>query len=90
MNTYTISITERDGEAMLDCSGMALMYGVTEADIHAITPGPIPADWTRNGRRRASEAAASIGSRDWLDVLRYFARAEHNAELLVIEKQWTA
>lgn len=88
MTIYTITINELDGEPMLDAAGMALMFGVTAADVQALKffngASRIPDEWVRRGRRRTREAAAHIGSSDFHDVLAYWAQRDHNAELRVV------
>lgn len=86
--TYTIRLTEVDGEPMLDAAGMALMFGVAIEDVHHLPfaggASPIPREWLQRGRRRTREAAAHIGSAEFHDVLAYWARRDHGAELEVV------
>lgn len=86
MTDYTIRIRTIGGEPMLDTATMSLMFGIDPAEITAtLTDGtPVPGDWLRQGRRRTSEAAAHTGSREFTDVMRYWARRDHNAELVVM------
>lgn len=82
--TYTVRITGMDSEPMMDCAGMVLLYGVTEAEIRALiatTTAPIPPEWIKRSRRRHKEAAAVTGSTDLDDTLAYWARKDHGAEL---------
>jgi hypothetical protein len=87
-NKFTVEINEINGEPMLDSQCMALMFGVTAADVRALPfaggHSRIPREWIKRGRRRTREAAAATGSADLLDVLQYWARTDHNAELEVV------
>ncbi|MBB2772334.1 UNVERIFIED_ORG: hypothetical protein GGE11_003259 [Mycolicibacterium obuense] len=87
-DTITITITEISGEPMLDSAAMALMFGVRTEEIQALPvidgASPIPREWIKRGRRRTREAAARTGSNSFDDVIRYWARVDHNAELEVI------
>lgn len=85
-------IRDVDGEPMLTMDALSLMFGVgvelitahtrrTFAEGHVV----FPAAWLRAGRRRASEAAAATGSRDVLDVLTYWARRDHGAEIVLVD-----
>jgi hypothetical protein len=84
----TITIREITGEPMMCASDMALLFGVTLADVHALPFADgvslIPREWIQRGRRRTREAAAHTGSDDLLDVLTYWARADHGADLVVV------
>lgn len=88
--TNSISITVRDisGELMLDSQAMALAFGVDESAVCALPlvngHMRIPREWARRGKRRAKEAMAHTGSDLILDVLRYWAREDHGAELEVV------
>lgn len=90
MNTYTIEINQVGDEPMLCSNALALMFGVPRADVSAlpVTNGQarIPREWLQRGRRRTREAAAHTGSAEFDDVLRYWARRDHNAELRVVLK----
>lgn len=88
MTTITITIKEVNGEPMLDAASMALMFGVHVADVEALIfldgAARIPDAWLQQGRRRTREAAAHIGSAEFHDVLAYWARKDHGAELEVV------
>lgn len=86
MNIYTVTVSDLDGEPKLDAPGGALLYGVTVDQITAIAPGLVPAEWIRAMRRRANEAFAATGGEDLLDILEYWARKEHQAELVLVAK----
>jgi hypothetical protein len=86
--TIVIHITEIGGEPMIDATCMSLMFGVTTADVQALpmTNGtsPIPREWIKRGRRRTREAAAATGSAELLDILKFWARRDHDAYLEVV------
>jgi hypothetical protein len=88
MTTITVHFTEINGEPMLDSAAMALLFGVELEAVRALpmTNGtsPIPREWIKRGRRRASEAKAHTGSHALLDSLRYWARRDHGAEVEVV------
>lgn len=85
MKTYTVTITDLDGDdPKLDGLGAALLYGVTVDQIKAIAPGPIPDAWVKASRRRANEALAATGGDDLLDILEYWARKDYDAELVLV------
>lgn len=88
LNTVTITVTEVNGEPMLDSHALSLMFGVRTEEIQALPVADgakvIPREWIKRGRRRTREAAAHIGSAKFLDVLTFWARVDHNAELEVI------
>lgn len=90
MTTPNLTVTVKviNGEPMLDAQCMALAFGVEIADIKALPVvdgcSRIPREWARRGKRRAQEAMAHTGSEFILDVLAYWARKDHGAELRVI------
>lgn len=85
--TYTIEIRTVCGEPMLDARAVALLVGVRPEDVTAlpVVNGAmrLPRHWLQQGRRRTREAAAHTGSSAFEDVLSYWARRDHNAELEV-------
>lgn len=88
--TMRMYIKRIDGEPMLDAQCMALLFGVETTAVHAlpIADGAmrIPPEWVKRGKRRAREAMAHTGGRGVIDVLRYWAQRDHNAELKVVEQ----
>jgi len=66
--TLMIRVKEIDGEPMLDGQCMALLFGVTVADVRAlpIADGTslIPREWLRRGRRHLREHRAPSAGRD--------------------------
>ena len=87
MTTYTVTITGLDGDdPKFDAAATVLLFGVTVEQIEAVSPGPIPADWIKAMRRRANEAFAATGGEDFLDILQYWARRDHGAELVLVEQ----
>ncbi|OBF52621.1 hypothetical protein A5778_15535 [Mycolicibacterium monacense] len=73
---------------MLDSHALSLMFGVRTEEIQALPVADgakvIPREWIKRGRRRTQEAAARTGSNSFDDVMRYWARVDHGAELEVI------
>lgn len=77
---------EVDGEPMLSPRGMAILFGVDEAEVLAIArnekpdgtgAGTIPQEWIRNGVRRRKAAQAALGyDAGMLQVLQYYQRTE--------------
>ncbi|BBZ60139.1 hypothetical protein [Mycolicibacterium monacense] len=88
MSTLTVTLTDVDGEPMLDSEAMALLFGVRTEDVRALPTvngvSTIPREWVKRGRQRTREAMAHTGSDFIIDGLRYWARRDHNAELEVI------
>lgn len=86
MTTYTVTITGLDGDdPKFDANGAALLFGVPVEQIKAAAAeGPTPAEWIKAMRRRANEAFAATGGEDLLDILEYWARVEHQAELVLL------
>ncbi|MDQ1305870.1 MAG: hypothetical protein QG671_1702 [Actinomycetota bacterium] len=86
MNVYTVTVTGLDGpDPKFDAAGGALLFGVTVDQIKAAAAaGPTPAEWIKAMRRRANEAFAATGGEDLLDILEYWARVEHQAELVLL------
>ena len=86
--TITTQIRNIDTEPMLDAQALALLFGVTVADVKALpmTDGqsPITREWTRRGKQRANEAMAHTGSDFILDILQYWAQRDHGANLEVV------
>lgn len=86
--TFTIRLSEKAGEPMLDSAGMALMFGVTTTDVDHLPfkdgAAVIPREWIRRGRRRTREAAARIGSNEFADVLGYWAHKDYGAALRLV------
>ena len=87
-NAITIEVRNVDTEPMLDNEAMALLFGVTVADVNALPKqngvSPIPREWARRGKQRAKEAQAHTGSDFILDLLQYWARKDHSADLEVV------
>jgi hypothetical protein len=87
-DAITIHVTEVNGEPMIDSECMALMFGVTAADVRALPFADgcsrIPREWIKRGRRRTREAAAATGSAELLDILKFWAHKDHGAELEVV------
>lgn len=87
-NYYTVTISEVAGEPTVCSSGLALMFGVAPTDVTALPvnggQARIPREWLQRGRRRTREAAAHTGSASFEDVLCYWARQDHDAELRVV------
>jgi len=55
------------------------------APVNAITEASsLPPERLRQGRRRAREAMAHNGSDHMLDGLKYWARRDHDADLVVV------
>lgn len=79
--TITVRIRDINGEPMLDATGMGLMFGVKPEEIPT---GPFPAELIQQGRRRAGEAKAHTGRSDFESVVRYWARADHGADLEIV------
>lgn len=91
MNAFTVTISGIDtAEPSLDAACMALLFGVTVADVHALPRTPtgirIPREWVKRCRRRTKEAAADTGDDFIISIMRYWARRDHNAELVVVEE----
>ena len=86
MNVYTVTVTGLDGpDPKFDAAGGALLFGVTVDQIKAAAAaGPTPAEWIKAMRGRANEAFAATGGEDLLDILEYWARVEHQAELVLL------
>ena len=88
--TVTVHIRNHHGENLLDMTAMALLFGVTVAEINALPSADgaltLPAKWLRQGRRRANEAKAHTGSDELFDALRYWARKDHGADLVVVRE----
>jgi hypothetical protein len=88
--SITTTLRRIDGEWMLDAQAMALMFGVDRWAIDALPLDNgqmrIPHEWVRRGKRRAKEATARTGSGFILDILRYWARQDHNADLKVVHE----
>lgn len=84
----TVTVTDIDGEPMLDTVAMALMLGVSEADVIAMSEVvggrfEIPAERPRSWRRRAREALGSIRDDDLVGALEYWVQLDH-AQLRVV------
>jgi hypothetical protein len=84
MPTKRIELTGNiDGEPMLSADALSLLFGI-DADLitahskRSTVDGrtPFPAASLQAGRRRTSEAAAAVGSRDLFDVLNYWAQRD--------------
>ena len=64
---------------MLDGQAMALFFGVDLAAVNALPmedgTSPIPREWVRRGKRRASEARAHTGSSELIDAMEFWATA---------------
>lgn len=60
-----------DGEPVISLLGLAILTGWDEKDLSA--SDLIPSAALQDGRRRASETAASTGSRDFEDALQFLA-----------------
>ena len=86
--TVTVTLTEVDGELMLDPAGLALLFGVDIADVEHLPTvqgtTPIPREWLKRGRQRAREAQAHTNDSDWLAVMTYWASKDHGAGLEVV------
>lgn len=89
MSTLTIvfRVSPQHG-SLVPAEAMSLLLGVPVEEVHAhikcergFTNLPLPNNWVRQGRRRASEAHASTDKDDVVSVLRYWAEKEHGAEL---------
>lgn len=85
-NVYTVTISGLDGpDPKFDAAAAVLLFGVTVDQIKAAAAaGPTPAEWIKAMRRRANEAFAATGGEDLLDILEYWARVEHQAELVLL------
>ncbi|CAM3108744.1 hypothetical protein BST27_18560 [Mycobacterium intermedium] len=83
-----VRVRQVDGDLSLDSQALALAFGVDVAAVSALPvvdgASRIPREWARRGKRRAKEAAAHLNSEDLLDILAFWARQDHNAELQVV------
>ncbi len=88
MAVYTVTVTGLEGDdPKFDANGAALLFGVPVEQIKAAAAaGPTPAEWIKAMRRRANEAFAATGGEDFLDILQYWARRDHGAELVLVEQ----
>ena len=82
-NTYEVSLALEDGDFTMDYRAMGLLYGsgfqVVDTD-----DGPDVGELDHQRyRRRTSEAMAHTKSEDLISILRYWARKDHDADLVV-------
>jgi hypothetical protein len=90
--TVTIRIAEHNGEPMIDTAAMSLLFGIDEATIAAhwdTMTGDmltLPAEWVRNGKRRAKEASANAGVNDVVAMLSYWAMKDLGATLWIVRE----
>jgi hypothetical protein len=75
--TITLTVKLVDAEHLLDCDGLALLFGVGAELIRAYGRkntsegnATFPPEWTKRGQRRAKEAMEHTGSSAMLDGLR--------------------
>lgn len=81
-------------EPMMSAAALSLLFGIDAQVIHdhmssSIAAGHLrfPPEWLKAGRRRSSEAAAAIGSRNLFDILEYWARRDLGAEIVFTERK---
>lgn len=87
MNVYTVTISGLDGpDPKLDNAAVLLMCGHDLRELGTDGTAQFPAEWLRDMKRRHREAAAHTGTTDLVEFLEYWARKDHNAELLVVTK----
>jgi hypothetical protein len=89
--TIRVALAEDGG---MDAAAMALFIGVDAAAVRALpviddgsTFGDVqlPAEWFTSGQRRSREAQAHTNSDSTIDVLNYWARRDHDAEVEVVD-----
>lgn len=86
--TYTVTITDIDGEPKMDAAAMLLMSGHDIRELDYRSGGAsIPPEWIRDMKRRHREAAAHTGTTDLVEFLEYWARRDHGAELVVVTER---
>lgn len=71
-----------DGEPMVSPKGVALLMGVTEDQVRAVSifrgadVANLPPEWVKAGLRRRKEYEAATGRTDMIGALEYWAAKE--------------
>ena len=85
--TIEVNIRYVNGEPMLDDVGTALLFGIQPEQLAGLVadgPAALPAEWVKQGRRRAREAMSRTGTTAMVDAMAYWAGKDHGAKLVLM------
>lgn len=87
MPPIVLLVGQRSGHPMPTLAGIALLYGVPEADLEDCHPRQLPEEWRISAGRRRDEALAAMGPHDVFSALAYWAAKDLGKSIVVCDNE---